>query len=81
MPNQLFFLPLQIFLRFELCCIRKKMFSIFGKNFYFGGDMLHNFQNNTSKRAPGNTEYFQFGTGMTHAIDDFYNYFYPQENE
>ena len=49
------------------------MFSIFGKNFYFGGDMLHNFQNNTSKRAPGNTEYFQFGTGITHTIDDFYN--------
>lgn len=57
------------------------MFSIFGKNFYFGGDMLHNFQNNTSKRAPGNTEYFQFGTGITHTIDDFDNYFYPQDNE
>ena len=58
-----------------------KLFTIFGKNVYYGGDMLHNFQSNTNVDIPGAINYIQLGTGATHTIDDFYNYFYKDHDE
>ena len=58
-----------------------KLFTILGKNVYYGGDMLHNFQSNTTVDIPGAINYIQLGTGATHTIDDFYNYFYKDHDE
>ena len=58
-----------------------KLFTIFGKDVYYGGDMLHNFQSNTNVDIPGAINYIQLGTGATHTIDDFYNYFYKDRDE
>ena len=58
-----------------------KLFTILGKNVYYGGDMLHNFQSNTNVDIPGAINYIQLGTGATHTIDDFYNYFYKDHDE
>ena len=55
--------------------------TIFGKDVYYGGDMLHNFQSNTNVDIPGAINYIQLGTGATHTIDDFYNYFYKDRDE
>lgn len=43
--------------------------------------MLHNFQSNTNVDIPGAINYIQLGTGATHTIDDFYNYFYKDHDE
>ena len=59
----------------------KKLFTIWGKDVYYGGDMLHNFQSNTNVDIPGTINYIQLGTGATHTIDDFYNYFYKDHGE
>ena len=59
----------------------KKLFTIWGKDVYYGGDMLHNFQSNTNVDIPGTINYIQLGTGATHTIDDFYNYFYKDHDE
>mgnify|MGYP000034885775 FL=1 len=58
-----------------------KLFTIWGKDVYYGGDMLHNFQSNTNVDIPGAINYIQLGTGATHTIDDFYNYFYKDHDE
>ena len=49
-----------------------KLFTIWGKDVYYGGDMLHNFQSNTNVDIPGAINYIQLGTGATHTINDFY---------
>ena len=59
----------------------KKLFTIWGKDVYYGGDILHNFQSNTNVDIPGTINYIQLGTGATHTIDDFYNYFYKDHDE
>ena len=56
----------------------EKIFSIFGYSLYFGGDCVHNIQCNTLKKTPGSIKYMQFGTGVTHTINYFYNYFYKK---
>ena len=43
--------------------------------------MLHNLQSNTNVDIPGAINYIQLGTGATHTIDDFYNYFYKDHGE
>ncbi len=58
-----------------------KLFTIWGKDVYYGGDMLHNFQSNTNVDIPSAINYIQLGTGATHTIDDFYNYFYKDHDE
>lgn len=38
-----------------------KLFTIWGKDVYYGGDMLHNFQSNTNVDIPGAINYIQLG--------------------
>ncbi len=56
----------------------EKIFSFGNYDIFFGGDVLHNFQLNTGTKTPGKIVYLRMGTGITHSINDFYNFFYKR---